>query len=88
MGTIRDPKPFKPRPQVDAERLIRALPPHLTACLLGRLPDADTAAALSASVDLRGKPWPEHLCEGLRLLAALCDTAARTPSLCHILEVT
>lgn len=72
---------------MDAERLIRALPPHLTSCMVGRLPSADTAAALSASVDLRGKPWTEHLCEGLRLLAALCDTAARTPSLCHILEV-
>ncbi len=73
--------------QVDAERLIRALPRHLAACLLGRLPTAETAAALSSSVDLSGKSCVVHLCEGLRLLAALCDMAARTPSLCHVLEV-
>lgn len=43
--------------------------------------------ALSATVDLSGKSCEAHLTEGLRLLAALCDTAARTPALCHILQV-
>lgn len=75
------------RAQVDAEQLTRALPPHLTACLLGRLPSAAAAASLSATVDLSGKSFEAHLGEGMRLLAALCDMAARTPALCHILEV-
>ena len=63
------------------ERLLRALPSHLMACLLGRLPaGGESAAALSATTDLRGKApevgWTAHDA-AMAVLTVLRDPASR-----------